>query len=263
MSDALKGCARAALALTDSLSDLRALPGAYRRCTQDLAEDARLLTKAARWLWRAGGRAVWALRSTMRHRGGQLPGSPAVLGMAELSPLRVFSRARLAYWLGRLGSLFAFVWRPLPMSVPVLERNLFYVVDDDAGAREGLTELLRARGAEVVSFANELALYAAATRRPPSGILLDIVLPWVDGLRLLDGLHRHPATRKTPVYVVSGLDRPYLQKRALAAGARAFLKKPLRGDTLWRALGGAPLTPSRLPHRAESQIGPWAPSGTK
>jgi CheY-like chemotaxis protein len=98
-----------------------------------------------------------------------------------------------------------------------------------------------------VSFADELALYAAAARRPPSGILLDVVLPWVDGLSLLEGLQRHPATKSSPVYVVSGLNRAWLRQRALSLGARAFLAKPVGADALWSALreAQAKLTPRK------------------
>jgi CheY-like chemotaxis protein len=100
-------------------------------------------------------------------------------------------------------------------------------VDDDDVARESLQQLLENHGAEVVSFSSELALYSAVARRPPTAVLLDVVLRWVDGLRLCQGLKQHPLTRNTRVLVMSGLDLPHVRAAALEAGAEAFLPKPL------------------------------------
>jgi DNA-binding response OmpR family regulator len=113
-------------------------------------------------------------------------------------------------------------------------------VDDDLEAREALSELLTSQGAEVVAFADELALCSAVAKRPPTAILLDIVLHWVDGLRLCRELKRHAATRTAPVYVMSGIDRPHLRQGALKAGAQAFLPKPLRLEQLLALMAPAP-----------------------
>jgi CheY-like chemotaxis protein len=126
---------------------------------------------------------------------------------------------------------------PLPPAVPRFDPALFYVVDDDAGMREGLTLLLEAHGAEVVSFADELALFCAAAKRPPSAILLDVVLSWVDGLSLCEELKRHPRTRDIRVVMMSGLSRGHIRERAMRAGAHAFLAKPVAPEELFRALG--------------------------
>ncbi len=125
---------------------------------------------------------------------------------------------------------------PLAPSIPRFEPELYYVVDDDPDLREGLTQLLESRGAEVVAFADELALFCAVARRPPAAILLDVVMSWVDGLRLCEELKRHPLTRDTRVVVMSGLNRPHIRERALRAGAHAFLPKPVDAARLLRAL---------------------------
>ncbi len=69
-------------------------------------------------------------------------------------------------------------------------------------------------------------------------MLLDVVLNWVDGLRLAEGLKTHPLTRDTQVIVMSGLSRPHVRERALKAGALAFLPKPFDPELLWKVLGG-------------------------
>ena len=127
---------------------------------------------------------------------------------------------------------------PMPTTVPMLEPDLYYVVDDDPDYREAMTQLLESTGATVVSFSDELALFCAVARRPPTAILLDVVLHWVDGLRLCEGLKQHPLTRNTRVVVMSGLNRPHVRQRAQDAGAEAFLPKPVEPERLLRLLMG-------------------------
>jgi CheY-like chemotaxis protein len=133
----------------------------------------------------------------------------------------------------------------------MLAPNLYYVVDDDLDARAALTELLEASGGQVVAFADELALFCAVARRPPTAILLDVVLDWVDGLTLCEGLKRHPLTRDTEVVVMSGLNRPHVRQRALEAGAKAFLPKPFDPDRLLELLGLSHGQP-RAPHMPDT-----------
>jgi CheY-like chemotaxis protein len=146
-----------------------------------------------------------------------------------------------------VGSWMRTAMEPVPTAVPELEPDLYYVVDDDPDAREALTALLESTGAKVVSFADELALFCAVARRPPTAILLDVVLHWVDGLRLAEGLKQHPLTRNTRVVVMSGLNRPHVRQRALDAGAEAFLPKPVDPERLLRLLTGhVPVEPSAV-----------------
>src|SRR5262249_56594994 len=111
--------------------------------------------------------------------------------------------------------------RVAPVLQPPRDPGLIYVVDDDADARESLREQLSLGGAEVVTFADELELLAAVAHRPPAAVLLDVVLERVDGIRLCRRLAEHPSTRRTPVYVMSGLGGPPLRRPARPAGATA------------------------------------------
>jgi CheY-like chemotaxis protein len=139
---------------------------------------------------------------------------------------------------------------PLPTTIPTMEPDLYYIVDDDPDQREAMTQLLESTGAHVVAFADELALFCAVARRPPTAILLDVVLHWVDGLRLCEGLKQHPLTRDTRVVVMSGMNRPHIRQRALDAGAEAFLPKPVDPERLLRQLMGVVPTSSSAPTEA-------------
>ena len=145
----------------------------------------------------------------------------------------------------------------MPVLQPPRDPTLIYVVDDDADAREALTEQLSLDGAEEVTFAGELELLAAVAHRPPAAVLLDVVLERVDGIRLCRRLAAHPSTRGTPVYVMSGLGGPQLGRQALEAGATEFLMKPID-----RAMLARILERSRSGHRERPGAGTDRPASS-
>jgi CheY-like chemotaxis protein len=238
LSETLACCSRAAVALMEGASRKRALDQRYvADGIFDLLEDARAAVRATRWLGRCGDGAAEVLRRA-HERGRPRPWLGAgVLGLTSPGAVELASQARWSAIRRAVGDLWKTTVEPVALSVPHFGPELFYVVDDDSDMREGLTFLLEAHGAEVVSFADELALFCAAAKRPPSAILLDVVLSWVDGLSLCEELKRHPRTRDIRVVMMSGLDRRHIRERALKAGAHAFLAKPVEPAELFRALG--------------------------
>lgn len=237
LSETLASVSRAAVALMDCAHDERALHRRYvREGLLEILEDSAAAARAVTWLRRAGPRAAEAFSSARARSGFVTPFSGGVLGLSSPTPLSLLASAR---WAGLIETFHAWVrpaFEPLPASALATEPDLYYVVDDDTDAREALTSFLESQGAKVVSFADELALFCAVARRPPAAILLDVVLNWVDGLRLCEGLKRHPLTRGTRVFVMSGLDRPHVRDRALEAGAEAFISKPIEPQRLIQLL---------------------------
>ncbi|MEE7559279.1 response regulator, partial [Xanthomonas sp. Kuri4-2] len=111
--------------------------------------------------------------------------------------------------------------------------RLILVVEDEAVFSEALVDLAHELDFDcVVAPTAEEALALAAELRP-SGILLDIGLPDVSGLSVLERLKRDPATRHIPVHVVSALERTQL---ALELGAVGYLIKPATRDRLAGAI---------------------------
>jgi CheY-like chemotaxis protein len=239
LSETLASCSRAAVALLDAGLEASALERRYvREGLGELLEDSAAGARALHWLRRAGRRAPQAFL-TARNRGtsGGM-GSGGILGLATPTPSALLSAARWAGIRETMASWVRTAVEPLPTTIPALEPDLYYIVDDDPDQREAMTQLLESTGARVVAFADELALFCAVARRPPTAILLDVVLHWVDGLRLCEGLKQHPLTRDTRVVVMSGLNRPHVRQRALDAGAEAFLPKPVDPERLLRQLMG-------------------------
>lgn len=239
LSETLASCSRAAVALLDGGLDAPSLERRYvRDGLGELLEDAAAGARAITWLRRAGKRAPAAfVAARAKHALGSVYGG-GVLGLSAPTPLALLAAARWSGVREVVGSWLRTPIEPVPTMVPEVEPDLYYVVDDDTDTREALTLLLESTGARVVSFADELALFCAVARRPPTAILLDVVLHWVDGLRLCEGLKQHPLTRDTRVLVMSGLNRPHVRQRALDAGAETFLPKPVNPDRLLSQLSG-------------------------
>src|SRR3954463_11572703 len=97
------------------------------------------------------------------------------------------------------------------------------VVDDDAGVRQLIQELLESEGFAVETAADGREALAKAAARRPSLLLLDLTLPHLSGPELvaqLNSLSGHPI----PVLVISGDGQA--GTRANAMGAFAYLHKP-------------------------------------
>ena len=251
LCETLASCSRAAVALLDAGLERSALERRYvREGLADMLEDSAAGTRAITWLRRAGRRAPRAFLAACRYGSSGGMGGGGVLGLSSPTPLALLSAARWAGVRETMASWVRSTVEPLPPCIPSVEPDLYYIVDDDADQREAMTQLLESTGARVVAFADELALFCAVARRPPTAILLDVVLHWVDGLRLCEGLKQHPLTRDTRVVVMSGLNRPHVRQRALDAGAEAFLPKPVDPERLLRQLlGGAAPEASGSPSR--------------
>jgi len=187
-----------------------------------------------RWARRAGGRAPDAFAAVASERAAPPFASLNVLGLAPLTSSRLLSKLRRAA-LRRLFSE-AFVPFAAPAPAPPSAEPLVYVVDDDPDARNLLVDYLTGRGVTVRAFEDELALLEAAARERPKAILLDVVLRWVDGFSLCRALRGHPATARARVISMSSLSRDSARQAALAAGADAFLPKPIDLDELDRLL---------------------------
>ncbi|MBH1554051.1 response regulator [Stenotrophomonas maltophilia] len=111
--------------------------------------------------------------------------------------------------------------------------RLILAVEDDATFAEALVVLAHELDFDcVVATTAEEALSLAAELRP-NGILLDIGLPDVSGLSVLERLKRNPDTRHIPVHVVSAMDRGQVAREL---GAIGFAIKPTTRERLVAAI---------------------------
>ena len=108
------------------------------------------------------------------------------------------------------------------------------VVDDEPGNRELLTRLLRRHKYEVITAESSAAarqvLFASETL--PDLILLDVMMPGLDGFAFCKELKRSPQTGLIPIVLLTGLDDKQSKLEGIVAGADDFLTKPIQFEEL-------------------------------
>ncbi|MDO8539101.1 MAG: response regulator [Opitutaceae bacterium] len=100
------------------------------------------------------------------------------------------------------------------------------VVDDDDVSRQLLRSLLATDGYTVVFAENGVQALEAARRTPPDVVLLDIVMPELDGFEVCRQLRANPILHQVPIILLTALEGRATRLRGLAAGADEFLNKP-------------------------------------
>lgn len=103
---------------------------------------------------------------------------------------------------------------------------MIYCVEDDSSIRELMLYALRASGFEAEGFPDGAGLFAALSRKQPRLILLDVMLPGMDGVEILKSLRNDSATAQIPVIMASAKGTEYDKVVALDSGADDYLAKP-------------------------------------
>jgi two-component system, sensor histidine kinase len=128
-----------------------------------------------------------------------------------------------------------------PMSGQVIgyggPRKKVLVVDDIDANRSVLTERLCSLGFEVSQAVNGLEAVTHAETMPPDLILMDIRMPVMDGTEAAQRMHGIPDLRMVPIIAVSAGVTQDEQAGCMAAGAKAFLTKPIDNDRLLQEIG--------------------------
>jgi putative two-component system response regulator len=101
------------------------------------------------------------------------------------------------------------------------------IVDDEAPNVKLLETLLHAEGYATVVARNGSEALALAAAQNPDLILLDVMMPDMDGFETVARLKADPRTQPVPVIMVTALDDRNSKLRALEAGAEEFLSKPI------------------------------------
>ncbi|MEX2244722.1 MAG: hybrid sensor histidine kinase/response regulator [Fimbriimonadaceae bacterium] len=122
------------------------------------------------------------------------------------------------------------------------------VVDDNGSNREVLCRRLQQMGYGVASAESGRDAMAAVRTRSFDLVLLDIMMPEMDGYEVLDLLKADPALRHIPVVMISGLDELESVAKCIQMGAEDYLPKPFN-PTLLKARVGACLEQKRAHDR--------------
>lgn len=106
--------------------------------------------------------------------------------------------------------------------------ELILLVDDDINTLEALAYVLQRVGYGVVKATNGREALAKAQADRPGLVILDIMMPGMNGIEVCQALRASPETRYLPVLVLSALGDIRSTTEALMAGASSYLIKPIK-----------------------------------
>jgi len=113
-------------------------------------------------------------------------------------------------------------------------RPRILLADDDPRVLQVVSRFLDLEGYEMAIVADGEAAVAAATTDPPDLVILDIMMPGIDGLEACRQIRAHAATTDTPILMFSALSDE--AQAAQDAGADGLLPKPFTLPTLAQAV---------------------------
>jgi FixJ family two-component response regulator len=112
-----------------------------------------------------------------------------------------------------------------------------HLIDDDAAVRDGLALLIGTVGLRVTTWADPQAFLSGFDREAIGAIVLDVRMPGISGLTVLDTLVAQGVDQ--PVIMLTGHGTVDMCRRAFKAGAAEFLEKPVDDELLIEALQNA------------------------
>lgn len=123
------------------------------------------------------------------------------------------------------------------MKTPPSTSPLIQLVDDDAAVRQALGMLIETVGLRVAEWAHPQAFLDGFDRESIGAIVLDLRMPGLSGLTVIDLLRERGVDQ--PVIVLTGHGTVDLCRRAFKAGATEFLEKPVNDELLLEAVHNA------------------------
>ena len=219
---------------------LPALPGlavqevALRQLLLNILSVALRVQDGGRLLLAAGSRPphVEIRLRAAPERPGEQPGKCRPLGEDEHASLHYAARIAELYGGGLRCS-----FDPGPCSAEVLlpayRRRTLLVIDDNLDFFQLVERSLTGTRFTAINERSPYQAVEAAARHAPDVILLDVMMPGLDGWEVLGRLRRHPATAHIPVIICTILPQEEL---AVSLGASDFLRKPVTQEQILAAL---------------------------
>lgn len=107
---------------------------------------------------------------------------------------------------------------------------MIFIIDDDEAVRDSLRLLLECDGFEATGFTSAVAFLETARPSGADCLIVDLHMPGMDGIALLEELRRRGVN--LPALVITGRPSEAVRRRARAAGALALLEKPYNSTRL-------------------------------
>jgi CheY-like chemotaxis protein len=123
----------------------------------------------------------------------------------------------------------------------VIEGGKVLVVDDDQVFRTVISRWFGKRGMSVIAQASAYGLLNAVAMHRPRLVLVDVMMPGLDGPSVVDLIRKDPELQQTTVILCSSMEESALAKRAQACAANGYVSKtgglPAVQSELGRLLG--------------------------
>jgi two-component system sensor histidine kinase ChiS len=101
------------------------------------------------------------------------------------------------------------------------------IIEDEPDTAEMYAEMMRISGYEVVKYYGGLSAVAHLADQEPDAVILDLMMPDLSGLEVLNYIKEKPDLSDLPVIIVSAKTMPEDVEKGLKAGAVAYLTKPV------------------------------------
>jgi len=115
--------------------------------------------------------------------------------------------------------------------------NCIAIVDDDPSVLKALSRLLGAHGLRAKTYRSARLFLASLADELPNCLILDLQMPEMTGLELQQALAREGI--RIPTIIITAHDEPGMREQCKAAGAIAFLPKPVQDASLFAAIEAA------------------------
>src|SRR5262249_7654496 len=122
-------------------------------------------------------------------------------------------------------------------SRPTVETAKILVVDDEEAIREVVSTMLQAKGYDCTAVNNGRAAQEYVKRTTPDLVLSDMIMPDMDGIKLLDWLREYDP--EGPVIMVTAIHDISCALEAIRRGAYDYILKPFEQDQLFLGVGRA------------------------
>ncbi len=116
----------------------------------------------------------------------------------------------------------------IKVPIPIPDKTIL-IADNEPNARRATKVQLEGEGFEVIEALNSWGTIAMARKSQPDLIILDILMPEMDGLQIIEVLKHDPQTKDIPILVVSEIDK---RDRAFQLGVVGYLLKPIERRVL-------------------------------
>src|SRR6201998_4117291 len=126
---------------------------------------------------------------------------------------------------------------------PPVDLEQILVVDDEEAIQEGVSTMLESKGYQCTAVSNGRAAQEQVKRVTPDLVLSDMIMPEMDGIKLLDWLRQYDP--EVPVIMVTAIHDISTALEAIRRGAYDYILKPFEKDQLFLGVGRA-LQPRRL-----------------